>query len=139
MPARGWLEVLTQQSCECLSPSGRLYGYSFKISEIAKGFLFFNIVPQIAQMNTDFPTTIYYPQMRPVRSDDYLLCRRLSFVLLNNKTNLFLQHPPRLLPLQEQIDFAKKSSIIFFIHAFFSDFLGNTSSSEGHNFISKCQ
>ena len=90
-----------------MSPNGRLYGYSFKISEIAKGFLFFNIVPQIAQMNTDFPTTIYYPQMRPVRSDDYLLCRRLSFVLLNNKTNLFLQHPPRLLPLQEQIDFAK--------------------------------
>ena len=23
---RGWLRVLTQQSCDCLSPSGRLYG-----------------------------------------------------------------------------------------------------------------
>ena len=25
---KGWLRVLTQQSCECLSPNGRLYGYS---------------------------------------------------------------------------------------------------------------
>ena len=25
---KGWLRVLTQQSCDCLSPSGRLYGYS---------------------------------------------------------------------------------------------------------------
>ena len=42
-----------------------------EISEIAKGFLVFNIVPQIAQMYTDFfPATIYYPQMRPIRSDD---------------------------------------------------------------------
>ena len=23
---KGWLRVLTQQSCDCLSPSGRLYG-----------------------------------------------------------------------------------------------------------------
>ena len=26
---KGWLRVLTQQSCDCLSPSGRLYGYTF--------------------------------------------------------------------------------------------------------------
>ena len=25
---KGWLRVLTQQSCDCLSPSGRLYGYT---------------------------------------------------------------------------------------------------------------
>lgn len=23
---KGWLRVLTQQSCDCLSPNGRLYG-----------------------------------------------------------------------------------------------------------------
>ncbi|MGO5090875.1 hypothetical protein ACTQ43_15490, partial [Segatella copri] len=44
---KGWLECLRNKIAIVWSPGGRLYGYSFKISEIAKGFLFFNIVPQI--------------------------------------------------------------------------------------------